>query len=186
MDLESDHYIRYNEDYWLIRDRDGNAKALDAIWNKSLEISKNDKGEVNVGDALDTFYDSVHIDWVHGKTLDKSREDYLERLSNLPNALAGEYGGDQTNIDKLQHFVASARLAYKYGRYFAGLLGRLKEVKDGFRALFDTEHGGYSALKQQDEGYSRGDITVNQVGIMWMTEYQQAGVNPSDVINNLY
>lgn len=174
-------YIRNDDSYWLIRDRDGNAAGLDAIWNKSLELSDN-----NVGDALNTFYDSVNINWRDNKTLDGSREDYLSRLNNLPTALSGEWGGDISNIDKLQHFVASARLSYKYGPRIAGLLGRLKEVKDGFRALFDRRRGGYKNLAKNDDGYSMSDISANLTGIFWLQEYKSGQVNPSDVINNLY
>lgn len=179
-------YIRNDENYWLIRDRDGNAKALDAIWNKCLELSKNKKGETNIGHALDTFYDAVRIDWASQHTLDKSEDDFWSRFNNLPTALSGEYGNDRSNIDKIQHFAASARLAWKYGGRVAGLIGQIKEIKDGLRALFDQENGGYSELNQNDEGYSWGDILANQTGIFWLNEYQAGQINPSDVINNLY
>ncbi|MBU1037170.1 RHS repeat-associated core domain-containing protein [Patescibacteria group bacterium] len=171
-------YIRNNEDYWLIRDCDGNAKAIDAIWQKSLELTDN-----NIKKALDTFYDALHIDWAHQKTLDSSEKEFRERLNNLPSSLAGEYGGSYTIRDKLQHFAASARLAYKYGKRIAGLLGRLKEVKDGFRALF-SKNPSYSQLRTADEGYSVGDVYANQVGIQWIGEYKQAGIMPSQVINS--
>ncbi|PIT90242.1 MAG: hypothetical protein COU22_03290 [Candidatus Komeilibacteria bacterium CG10_big_fil_rev_8_21_14_0_10_41_13] len=171
-------YIRNDDSYWLTRDRDGNSAALDAIWQKSLELNDQD-----LGGALDTFYDAVNINWRDDKTLDGSREDYLNRLHNLPNALAGEYGGNLANIDKLQHFVASARLAYKYGPAMAGLLGKLKEVKDGFRALFSSQLS-YQQLRQQDEGYSRGDLYSNQAGIQWFNEYKSAGIKPSAVIRS--
>ena len=176
-------YIRYDDSYWLIRDRDGNAAGLDAIWHRCLELSKNDKGQADIGEALDTFYDAVHIDWAHNKTLDKSREDYLERLNNLPTALAGEYGQDTTNIDKLQHFAASARLAYKYGSRLAAAMGQLKEIKDGFKAIF-SKNPAYADLKEADEGYSVGDLYANQAGIQWYNEFKQEGINPSQVINS--
>jgi len=171
-------YIRNSEDYWLIRDRDGNAKALDAIWNKSLELA-----EGKVGSALDTFYDSVHIDWRNNATLDSSYEDFVSRLSNLPSALAGQYSGNRSQIDKLQHFVASARLAYRYGTRIASFLGRLKEVKDGLRGLFSREYR-YQDLKQTDDGYSTGDISANQAGIQWIKEYRAEKVMPSQTINS--
>jgi len=174
------NYIVNDENYWLIRDRDGNTKALDAIWQKSLKLAEN-----NVGNALDTFYDAVHLNWRDGKTLDASLEAFEERLVNLPNALSGEYGGNRVNIDKLQHFAASARLTYKFGGRIAGALGRLKEVQDGFRALFSRGHR-YRDLKEADEGYSRGDIGANQTGIFWMNEYKAGQVNPSDIIKNLF
>lgn len=178
-------YIINDENYWLIRDRDGNQYALDAIWNKCKGLAADEEGNLDVGDALDTFYDAVHIDWAHGNTLDKSEDDFWERYNNLPSAIGGIYGSDKSNIDKLQHFVTSAKLTYKYGPYIAGFLGRLKEIKDGIRALFHPDFT-YNELKSMDEGYSRGDITANQVGIFWMNEYEAGGINPSDVINNLY
>lgn len=174
-------YIRNNDDYWEVRDRDGNQKAMDLIWRKSLEFSGND-----VGMALDTFFDAVNVDWRDQKTLDKFHDDYLNRLYNLPNALGGEYGGNLANIDKLQHFAASARLAYKYGGRIAGFLGRLKEVYDGLRAFFDTTHGGYGQLKQNDDGYSHGDISANRLGIFWLNEYKVGKATISTVINNFF
>lgn len=172
-------YIRNDESYWLIRDRDGNAAALDAIWQKALALNNNE-----VGKALDTFYDAVCIDWAHDKVLDASHEEYEARLLNLPNNLVGEYGGSFLHTDKLQHFVASARLAYRYGARTAMLLGRLKEVQDGVKAVFNFKQGGYFVLRKQDEGYSRGDILANRLGIFWLMEYNLGQVNPSTVINN--
>jgi len=177
-------YIRKDDNYWLVRDRDGNAKALDLIWQKSLELSKNDKGEISLNAALDSFSDAVNIDWFHDKTLDGNRDDYLDRLHNLPNALTGEYGGDLSNIDKLQHFATSAKLAYKYGSRVALFLGRLKEFQDGLSAVFNLGHGGYSALQKQDQGYSHGDILADQMGIFWIKEYQKAQIDPSTTIIN--
>ena len=179
-------YIRNDDSYWLTRDRDGNAAALDAIWQKSMDLSKNDKGEVSLGNALDTFYDAVHIDWAHDQVLDESEEDFRNRFANLPTNLVGQWGGDKSNIDKLQHFVASARLTYKYGPRIAGLLGRLKEVHDGFKALFNNKYSGYKALKQADEGYSQRDVVADQVGIFWWQEWRSGQASPSDVINNLH
>ena len=108
-------YIRNDEDYWLTRDRDGNSAALDAIWQKSLNLSKDEEGKTNLGNALDTFYDAVHIDWAHDNVLDQSEADFRSRYFNLPSALGGDWGGNRSRMDKLQHFAASARLAYKYG-----------------------------------------------------------------------
>ena len=181
---QASDYIRNDDSYWLIRDRDGNSAALDAIWNKSLDLSKNEEGEINMGDALDTFYDSVNVNWRDDKTLDADRADYLNRLHNLPNALVGEYGGDISKFDKLQHFVASARLAYKYGPRIAMFLGRVKEVQDGISSIFNIREGSYLGLRKQDEGYSRGDIFANQLGIFWLMEYQRGNISPSVVFNN--
>ncbi|MDP2586633.1 MAG: RHS repeat-associated core domain-containing protein [Candidatus Komeilibacteria bacterium] len=178
------NYIRNDESYWLVRDRDGNAAAVDLLWQKSLELSKNEKDEINVGKALDTFYDSVNVNWRDDKTLDQSREDYLDRLYNLPNALTGQYGGDLSQIDKLQHFAASARLAHKLGPKMAMLLGRLKEFKDGLRSFFGGKKN-YQQNKQTDDGYSVGDISANQQGVFWYNQYINGGVNPSTVFNNL-
>ena len=177
-------YIRNNENYWLVRDRDGNASALDLIWQKSLDLSKNDKGVANLNRALDTFFDAVNINWRDDKTLDKSREDYLSRLNNLPNALIGEYGGNLSMVDKLQHFAGAARLSQKLGGRIAMMLGRLKEIHDGFRALFNHSQGGYFQLKQRDEGYSRGDMAANQLGVFWLNEFKTGQIGPSIVINN--
>lgn len=177
-------YIRTNDDYSLARDKNGNAAALDLIWQRSYDMSKNDKGKADLGKALDTYYDAVNVNWRDNKTLDASREDYLDRIHNLPNALGGQYGGDMSNIDKLQHFVASARMAYKYGGEIALLFGRLKEVHDGLRALFSFSPG-YFALKSKDEGYSRGDIVANYWGTFWIYDYMRGKAAPSDVINNM-
>ena len=177
-------YIKNDDSYWLVRDRDGNDKALDLIWQKSLELSKNDKGKIDQGKALDTFYDALNINWRDDKTLDQNFEEYQNRLGNLPSALSGEYGGDISQIDKLQHFAASARLAYKYGGRVALFLGKLKEVQDGLSALFNKNNGGYSGLAQRDEGYSHGDINANEMGILWINEYQTAQVAPSITIVN--
>lgn len=179
---EISNYIRNDDSYWLVRDRDGNTAAVDLLWQKSIELSKNDKGKVNVGRALDTFYDAVNINWRDDKTLDQNRDDYLVRLRNLPNALDGQYGGDLSQIDKLQHFAASARMAYQYGGKVAMLMGRLKEAKDGLRAIFDRR--GYANLAGQDEGYSQADILANQQGVFWLNEFLRSRVNPAAVINN--
>jgi|GEM_PF-2111260 len=178
-------YIRNNEDYWLVRDRDGNAKALDLIWQKSLELSENKKGKVDLGKALDTFYDAVNIDWAHDKTLDLSREDYLARINNLPSSLIGYFGNTNNYLDKLQHFAMSAKLTNRYGPRIASLFGRLKETRDGIRALFNREYG-YRALKQMDEGYSQSDLAANSAGIMWVREYRQAKVMPSVTLKALF
>ncbi len=178
------NYIRTDENYWLTRDRDGNAKALDLIWQKSLALAKNEKGEINLGKALDTFYDAVNINWRDDQTLDKTRQDYLDRLHNLPNALAGQYGGDLSNIDKLQHFAAAARLAYKLGPRIAMLLGRLKEAQDGLKAWFGQKKD-YVRIRQADQGYSQGDIAADQLGVFWLNEYRRGKVNPSNFFNNL-
>lgn len=177
-------YITKDDGYWLVRDRDGNDQALDLIWQKSLELSKNDKGKTNLGKALDTFFDAVNVNWRDDKTLDQNVEDYRSRLNNLPNALSGEYGGNISQIDKLQHFAASARLAYKYGSRVALFLGQLKEVQDGFSALFSNGDGGYSGLAKNDEGYSQRDISADEMGILWIKEYQEAQINPSVTVTN--
>lgn len=177
-------YIRTDDNYWLVRDRDGNAAAIDLLWQKSLELSKNEKGEANVGRALDTFYDAVNINWRDDQTLDQSREDYLDRLHNLPNALTGQYGGDLSQIDKLQHFAASARLARKFGPKIAMFLGRLKEFKDGLKSFFGGKKN-YQQNRQTDDGYSMGDLSANQLGVFWYNQYINGGVNPSTVFNNL-
>lgn len=177
-------YIRTDENYWLVRDRDGNAAAVDLLWQKSLELSKNDQGKTNLGKALDTFYDAVNVNWRDDKTLDQSRQDYLDRLHNLPNALTGQYGGDLSQIDKLQHFAASARLAHKLGSKIAIWLGRLKEFKDGLKALLGQPRD-YPRTRQLDEGYSQGDLSANQLGVFWLNQYEHGQVNPSVVFNNL-
>src|SRR3989339_372379 len=177
------HFIRNDDSYWEIRDRDGNAPALDAIWHKCLELSQNKDGEADIGSALDTFYDAVHIDWAHDKTLDQSREDYIQRRDNLPSSLGGEYGGNRSQQDKLQHFAASARLAWKYGGRVAGLLGRLKEIHDGFKAVLDSDYS-YNEMREMGGGYSGDDITANQVGIFWVNELKAGNADPSDIINN--
>ncbi|MCX6786129.1 MAG: RHS repeat-associated core domain-containing protein [Candidatus Komeilibacteria bacterium] len=178
-------YIRNDQNYWQARDKDGNEKALDLIWQKSLDLSKNAKGQADVSAALDTFYDAVNIDMAHQKTLDKNYDDYLNRLNNLPTSILGYFGSSNNYIDKLQHFVASARLTYHFGSKIAGLLGRLKEVADGFKALFNQEYG-YKQLKDRDEGYSLGDISANRMGIFWMNEYKTGKTNPSTVLYNFF
>lgn len=180
------NYIRNDENYWLIRDRDGNGPALNAIWNKCVEASTDDQGKVDNGLAFDTFYEVLRINRYDHDTLDESEEEFSQRLDNMPTALGGEWGGNKLNIDKLQHFAASARLTYHYGAKIAGLLGQFKEIKDGFRALFDKSHGGYAEFKQNDGGYSLGDITANRAGILWANEYQTSQIGPAEVINNLY
>ncbi len=175
------NFIRQDENYWQVRDRDGNALALDLIWQKSLELSGH-----KLEPALDTFFDAVNLNWRGRQTLDKSYHDYLDRLDNLPNALGGQYGGDISNIDKLQHFAASARLSYQYSPRIAGLFGRLKETADGFRAAFDRGLGGYWQARQRDDGYSRGDLYANQLGIFWLNQYQAGQLKISHIINNLF
>lgn len=167
-------YIRNNEDYWLVRDRDGNQAAIDNLWQKSLDLSKN-----NISVALDTFFDAVHIDWSGQKTLDKSHEDFRARLENLPNALSGEWGGNRENIDKLQHFAASARLNYRFGPKVTYFLGWAKEMMDGVSSLFKHGLRGYFSAKVNGAGFSRADLMADEAGLFWCNEYKANQTKPS-------
>lgn len=178
-------YIRNDENYWLVRDRDGNEAALDLIWQKALDLSKNKKGQMDLSKALDSFFDSLNINWRDSKTLDESKDDYLDRLNNLPSNLVGFYGGSNNGIDKLQHFAAAARLSSRYGQRLTRWLGVFKEVRDGLAALFNKNRG-YGDIKKADEGFSRGDLSANNLGIFWLKEYQRASVFPSVVLRGFF
>jgi len=76
-------------------------------------------------------------------------------------------------------------MAWKYGNRIAGMLGRLKEVHDSLKALFNSDYS-YNEMKQMGGGYSPEDISANQVGIFWINELKAGNATPSDIINNLY
>lgn len=171
-------YICNDENYWLVRDRDGNTSALDLLWQKSLAINEN-----NVAKSLETMFDAVNINWRDQKTLDKNRDAYLDRLRNLPTALSGEFGADISKIDSLQHFFKSAQLTLKYGARLTDVIGRAHEIMDGFRA-WRTGTENYHSLKAVDEGYSARDVINNRLGISFINNLlTDKSVLPSDIIN---
>lgn len=171
-------YIRKDENYWAVRDRDGNTAAIDLLWQKSLSINDN-----NIGHAIATMTDAVNIDWRNQKTLDKSREDYLDRIINLPTNLSGEFGADASKMDSLQHFFTSARLTRNYGPKKADFFGRVHEVIDGFRA-WRSGTETYMQIKAMDEGYSARDVINNRLGISWYINLSQNNkILPSQIIN---
>jgi RHS repeat-associated protein len=171
-------FIRTNDDYWLIRDRDGNAAALDVLWQKSLSLNNN-----NISKSLETLFDAVNINWRDNKTLDKNRDDYLERLYNLPTDLSGEFGSDMSRMDSLQHFVKSAQLTRWIGAAITDLLGRAHEVLDGWRA-WQRGSETYHLMKLHDEGYSARDVISNRLGISWYLSFiNNRGILPSEIIN---
>lgn len=171
-------YIRKDDNYWLVRDRDGNASAVDLLWQKSLNINNN-----NIGDALVTMFDAVNIDWHNQKTLDNNRQDYLDRVNNLPTGLSGEFGSDASKMDSLQHFFMSARLTRVYGARQADFLGRLHEAIDGFRA-WRSGTANYMQIKAVDEGFSARDVINNRLGISWYLNLSQNKKTlPSEIIN---
>lgn len=170
-------YIRTDENYWLIRDRDGNTPALDLMWQKSMSINNN-----NIQKSMETMFDAVNINWRDRNTLDNNREEYLDRLRNLPTALSGEFGPDISKIDSLQHYFKAAQLTIKYGAKITDLIGRVHEVFDGFRA-WRTGTENYHSLKAMDEGYSARDVINNRLGISFVNNLMaDKTVLPSDII----
>jgi RHS repeat-associated protein len=139
------NYIKNDASYNFLQ---SNQERVDAIYSKSLEVSKG-----NVGNALLTStFSTISIknpgdSLIAGNPLKPSENSI--RLQNLPNGLSGDYKNVSGDTDKLQHFFGSSYLTYVLGSKVADFIGK----------TFETIEPVMS-----DQSYDSRDIQANGFG----------------------
>jgi hypothetical protein len=132
-------YLR-SEKFGYVKSRVGDTRAIDAIFQRALEISHKDVSEALFISALSTVeHKTVGVRLpiiklpVYFSLSSESDSVFKYRVSQLPSHFyvdspAGEYG----DRDKLQHFFGSAFLAYcSRSRGFANFIGDFIEWGEG-------------------------------------------------------
>jgi hypothetical protein len=128
-------YLR-SEKFIFIKEKLGDTRAVDDIYHRALEISRNDLSEALFISFLATMdhrevgmkLPIVKLPFYFPLT-SESEEEFKYRVVNLPrhfyiDSPPGEYG----DRDKLQHFFGSAFLAYSFrSRALARLAGNFVE-----------------------------------------------------------
>jgi hypothetical protein len=132
-------YIR-SEKFSCLKSKDGDTRAIDAIFQRALEISNNDVSEALFISALSTMeHKTVGVRLpiirlpVYFPLSSESDSVFRYRVARLPahfyiDSPPDEYG----DKDKLQHFFGSAFLAYcSRSRGFANFIGDFIEWGEG-------------------------------------------------------
>ena len=120
-------YITTSPEYRAVKETGNNTAMRTAIYEKAEEVTNGNKSTALLTATAATFSGGANLNTiVAGDPADTVG--YSERMQNLPTNISGSYlapgvSDSEREIDKNQHFFASAALSYNLGSTPADLLG---------------------------------------------------------------